>query len=1211
VSEVVAIYRGLCPNCHGEITDSRLRLRLPCNKCLPIIPSEFDGDLEDYLKIKKILEENGKLLYYEEFLEPILKNQSAFEFFKKATGKSLWSSQRLWVKRALSGRSFAITAPAGVGKSFFGEVMSLYLTIKDGKRCYIIVPTTPLVEQSYKRIQTYLKEIDEHPRVVFYHSELSNSKRKEVLDKIVRGDFDLLITTSQFLSKNFEKLKDKRFDFVFVDDVDSFFKYSRNIDRVLILLGFDREVINKAERLISLKRALISSKEKGKDILVSIKNLKDEIEYWKKEHRVGQIILSSATAKPRGMRIKLFKELLGFDLGVPSEGIRNIYDAYRMVPSGSDLCDYVYEIVNNLGDGGLVFVPKDLGIEEAERISNYLNEKGILAAAIHSGNKSLYLPEFIEGRIGVLVGVATQQGVIVRGIDLPWRVRYVVFAEVPRNKLVIESERILPNDILILLKILSEITEMDEIERAYRKLKLMYTSLSKEEREKLKESIVNDFPLRGKLEDLRKEFVERGKFCYELIRRPFIQRSLSDYQYARIEVEGSKLIIYFPDVASYIQASGRASRIYPGGISTGLSVILSYHKSMVNGIRRQLSLRYENLIFKPIDELNVDEIMVKIDKERDFIRKVYEGKIKELKIEDPIKSALLIVESPTKARTIASFFGKPSRVKYGNLELYEVTTGDYILGLIATKGHLFDLVSDEENYGVRFINESFVPVYDTIKRCSKCGHQFVDFDKCPKCGSEEFFDSIEIIKQLNNIANDFNMIFIASDPDTEGEKIAWDVKNVSFLSREKKRIELHEITRYALQKGMKTPRDVNINMVKAQIVRRVEDRWIGYELSKRLRMIFKNERLTAGRVQSAVLYWIIKRYSDRMKDLHYFLSISADKLNITIDYPNVKNRNDALKIRSKIEKSNIFVEDIEEKIEEVNPLPPYTTDSMLIDASNILKLNPSDTMKLAQDLFENGLITYHRTDSKRISQQGFRVAREYIVDHFGEGNYMPRQWGHGGAHECIRPVRPIDPHEIIDLIREGVLKLPNMTKDHIRLYSLIFRRFMASQMVPALVKKGILKLKILDKRVNIEGILEIMKEGFTKLYNFNLLKPIPNLRKGDTIELKEVKMFKSSNIRLYTEADIVSEMRKKNIGRPSTYSVIIKKLFDRGYVYKNKGAIIPTSIGTRVGNYLHTNYSHLVSEERTAELYKKMDKVENGELNYQNVLKETFREVFS
>ncbi|MCD6380858.1 MAG: reverse gyrase, partial [Candidatus Odinarchaeota archaeon] len=870
MSEVVAIYKGLCPNCHGEISDSRLRLKLPCNKCLPIIPSEFDGDLEDYLKIKRTLEENGKLLYYGEFLEPMIRNHNALEFFKKATGRSLWSSQRLWVKRALSGKSFAITAPAGVGKSFFGELMSLYFTIKEKKKCYIIVPTTPLVEQSYRRIKTYLGKVEEQPRVLFYHSELSNSKRREIVEKISVGDFDLLITTSQFLSKNFEKLKDKRFDFIFVDDVDSFFKYSRNIERVLMLLGFDREVIRKAERLLNLKKVLISSKETRNDILLSIRNLRDEIGYWKKEKKVGQIILSSATAKHRGIKVKLFKELLGFDLGVPSEGIRNVYDVYRMVPSGSDLCGYVYEIVDSLGDGGLVFVPKDLGIEEAERISNYLNERGISAAAIHSGNKSLYLPEFIEGRIEVLVGVATQQGVIVRGIDLPWRIRYVVFAEVPRNKLVIESERILPNDVLILMKILSEITEMDEVGRVYRKLKLMYTSLSKEERDKLKESIVKGFSLKGKLEDLRKEFVERGKFCYELIKKPFIQRSLSDYQYARIKVEGSKLTVYFPDVTSYIQASGRTSRIYPGGISTGLSVIISYHKSMINGIRRQLSLRYENLTFKPIDELNVDEIMKRIDEERNFIKKVYEGKIRELKIEDPIKSALLIMESPTKARTIASFFGKPSRVRYGNIELYEVTTGDYILGLIATKGHLFDLVSNEENYGVRLLNESFVPVYGTIKRCSKCGHQFVDSERCPKCGSEEFFDSIEIIKQINNIANDFNVIFIASDPDTEGEKIAWDVKNISFLSKEKKRIELHEITRYALQTGMKNPRDVSMNMVKAQIVRRVEDRWIGYELSKRLRKTFKNERLTAGRVQSAVLYWIIKRYSERMKDLHYF-----------------------------------------------------------------------------------------------------------------------------------------------------------------------------------------------------------------------------------------------------------------------------------------------------------------------------------------------------
>ncbi len=325
----------------------------------------------------------------------------------------------------------------------------------------------------------------------------------------------------------------------------------------------------------------------------------------------------------------------------------------------------------------------------------------------------------------------------------------------------------------------------------------------------------------------------------------------------------------------------------------------------------------------------------------------------------------------------------------------------------------------------------------------------MDWEKkgvCPRCGSTNVRDALENVVAMREIAQEVDEILIATDPpDTEGEKIAWDIRNVlAPYTPNIKRIEFHEVTRPAIMKAIQEARDVNENRVNAQIVRRIEDRWIGFELSQELQRVFESYNLSAGRVQTPVLGWIIERYKEFTESEVYFLGLTLENgLQVTIELG--KDGKD-------VEPPEyVIVEEVQLEERELNPAPPYTTDAMLKDASTFLKLSAPETMRLAQDLFELGLITYHRTDSTHVSNTGIEVAKEYITQELGENYFKPRPWGgEEGAHEAIRPTRPIDTGRLMQLIRDGIIQLSrNLTRNHYRLYDMIFRRFMTSQMTPS------------------------------------------------------------------------------------------------------------------------------------------------------------------
>ena len=1214
-----AIYRGMCPNCSDRISDERLTIKNPCEECLSnTITAENYFEL--VASVREALMKAETLKQWEELYRLEKGLRDVEELFEKATGFTFWSAQRTWVKRLLKGRSFSIIAPTGMGKSTFGAFMSLWHA-KRGKKSYIVVPTTPLVVQTVKKIEAMREKLDLNLKLAYYHGNLRKKEKEEMLALIESGDYDILVTSAQWLARNFdEKLKGRHFDFIFVDDVDAFLKTSKNIDRSLHLLGFNDEVIQKAWEIIRLKKGMArylngnseDRNEKLNELNRQVEELQREIESYKRKNRIGVMIIASATGSARGDRIKLYRELLGFEVGSGRSALRNVVDSY-LKPS-KDLKEHVEELLTKLGKGGLIFVPVDQGVGYAEELANYLREKGFRVELASSKNKKA-VERFEKGEADYLVGVATYYGSIVRGLDLPHLIRYAVFTGVPKFRFSIDLER---PTIYRALGLLSEVMDFlnDEdrrkAERLYARLRRLIRNIPQFELLKIEEALAEGLPIDNDFHRRVLEvFRELVEFLREVLRKEDVLKRLAEDPFVSLVEEGGKWYIEIPDVRTYIQATGRTSRLFAGGITKGLSVLIVDNEKVFNGLVRQMRWRFTEFRMVPFEELDLDEILRQIDEDREKVRLVMEGRIS-AKVKDLVKSALMIVESPNKARTIANFFGQPSKRRIGDLVAYEVSIGNRQLTILASGGHMFDLVTDEGYHGVLVERKDdllkFIPVYDTIKRCRDCGYQFVDWEKkgvCPRCGSKNVRDALENVVAMREIAQEVDEILIATDPDTEGEKIAWDIRNVlSPYTPNIKRTEFHEVTRPAILRAIEEARNVNENRVEAQIVRRIEDRWIGFELSGELQRVFENRNLSAGRVQTPVLGWIIERYQEFREREVYFLGLTLENgLQVTIELG--KDGKDVEPPKE------VIVEEVHLEERELNPNPPYTTDAMLRDASTFLKLSAPETMRLAQDLFEAGLTSYHRTDSTHVSNTGIEIAKEYITQELGEEYFKPRHWGEEGTHEAIRPTRPVDTGRLMQLIRDGIIQLPrNLTRNHYRLYDMIFRRFMTSQMVPAKVLYERAKINAKVGKVELEGYVEIIEDGWTRLRS-PPMRQLPKLEPGARLRVVESKKWKAPKVSLYTQGDIIALMKERGIGRPSTYAKIVETLLRRGYVVETKGRkkLVPTEKGIKVYHYLVSKYRELVSEERTRELEEIMDAIAEGKADYQEVLNGLYSEI--
>ncbi len=1116
------IYKKMCPNCGGDICSERLFKGLVCKKCLPkeANPCEVleEGDFLQICQLQKRVSE------YE-------------NFFGQKSGFSPRELQLMWAKRLFLDISFALLAPTGVGKTTFGLISAAFLKSED-KKSYLLFPTTLLAKQAYERL---LKMGED---ALLYDSHASQKQKETVKEKIQSGDFSILITTTSFLYKN-HSIIPKIFDFVFVDDVDSILKSARNIDKVLYLLGFDESDIQKTLEFIEYKRRLARQKNIDWE---EFEKKKEEIEAIAKK-RQATLIVSSATANPRSRRVLLFRELLGFEVSRPSITLRNIEDIYE---EPDDLWRRSVERINEFGKGGLLFLPSNATKEELHEYLAFLEKEGVKAQSYEDFDEEA----FREGEVEVVVGFASYRNPLARGLDLPDVVRYALFVGVPKLefKLDLQKTSSLYFFLLALVPALKSEPFFPQV--------LEYIDYLKR---------IAFIPAQN-LTPKAKERVEQiYNWLQELLSDEFIKKINENPDVSLIKEETFKVVT--ADVTGYIQASGRTSRLYVGGLTKGLSFVLVDSKKAFTSLQKKVRWFSEEIVFKRADEVDIQQILRQIDEDRQKVRAALTGALKEQK--DFFKTALVIVESPNKARTIASFYGKPLVRESKGIKIYEIAKEDRILNITASKGHLFDLNKEEGFHGV-LTRPQFIEVFELIDEAKE-----------------------SIMQAIRELDIEVSELFIATDPDTEGEKIAYDLfLNSRPFNGNIHRTEFHEVTRWAFDEALRTAKEVDEDRVKAQLVRRVADRWIGFEISQYLQKKFGKRSLSAGRVQTAVLEWIVLREYEA-KEKVYVVKAAFSGLEAEFVF---EKESDAKSFYENLQK--IKLEFIEQNEKELFRLP-YSTDAMLFDAASRLHFSPQRTMQLAQELFEAGFITYHRTDSIRVSPVGLAIAKEYITSHFGEEFYKPSPHsGQGGAHEAIRPTRAMDAQDLEEFVR---LQNQNFTQAHLKLYDLIFRNFIASQMREAKVLQIEAIATALGQVAELSFYKKIIEDGI------NLIWPVDVV----DIEEGEVEVQKSmstrSKVPRYSYAQIIKMMKERGIGRPSTYAITIEKLQQRRYIFQKGGVLYATKKGIAVYEEIkkHPELYYFVNENYTKELESLMDAVEEGKAEFMEILQNLFETIQS
>ncbi|MFA5178448.1 MAG: type I DNA topoisomerase [Candidatus Paceibacterota bacterium] len=538
---------------------------------------------------------------------------------------------------------------------------------------------------------------------------------------------------------------------------------------------------------------------------------------------------------------------------------------------------------------------------------------------------------------------------------------------------------------------------------------------------------------------------------------------------------------------------------------------------------------------------------------------------------------LIIVESPTKAKTLKNFLG-----------------ADYTV--LSSYGHIRDLpksdlgIDLENNFKIKYI----IPV------------------KAKK--------NVTLLKK--EVAKS-DYIYLATDPDREGEAISWHLMEALDLKNKNnfKRITFHEITKTAIAESLKKPLEINQDLVDAQQARRALDRIVGYKLSP---FLWKKvaRHLSAGRVQSVAVRLIVQRENEikNFKPEEYWsLGAVLKKQNDSVEFevflskiknqpipkPGLKTKAEIDDILKNLEKAEYKVFNLEKKETKRNPLPPFTTSTLQQEASKKLKFPAKMTMRVAQDLYEKGFITYHRTDSLNLSNQALMQAKDFIAKEFGASycSEAPRKFKTKNraqeAHEAIRPTNAENAPEKITLE-------PRQAK----LYKLIWSRFIASQMSQAVFDS--LKAEIIannDYLFQANGSL-LKFDGFLKVYQMKYEETeLPSLKENEIlnlIKLNSEQHFTQPPAR-YTEAGLIKEMEANEIGRPSTYAPIISTIQDRNYVQKNEDRrFAPTEIGMMVDEILVNHFPEIVDIKFTAKMEKDLDKVAQGKESWTKVLEKFY-----
>ncbi len=1121
------IYKRLCPNCGGDISSERLWEGLPCERCIE--KRVLREEVCDFLK-------SGEMI---QLCEEKKREEEFFAFFREKTGFSPNNLQRNWAKKFFLGNSFAMIAPTGVGKTTFGLLLAYFLASR-GEKSYLLFPTQILVEQAYDRLKKF--GVNEEDIVAYIPANGGKKFLGKVKERIAEEDFKILITTNMFLYRNIDLIPRGIYSFVFVDDIDSVLKSGRNIDRLLMLLNFTEKDISFAMKYIFKKRKLVQS---GGD-LSRIEHMVKRIDWIKRKKR-GNLAVSSATSSPRSSRVNLFRELLDFEVGRVHLLMRNVHDLFLPVEP-SRIFDEAYRLIEKFGSGGLIFFPAISEKGHLEQFRDFLRKRGVEAILYHEFEEKV--EDFLKGKVKVIIAYGTYKNPIARGLDLPEVVRYAIFMGVPRSEIRINMEES-PIQLFYLLMILIPVLRREGI----------FT----EEIEKLR-NIAEEIRNVEKIPEKYISYLKKILYSREVIERIRKSEDIS------LVERGGEFYFVVPDITGYIQASGRTSRLFFGGLSRGLSCVLVDDERAFNLLRKKIRWNFEEIEFSNCADADIGEILREIDRDRTLMKNpsgVEEGK-------DFFKTTMIVVESPNKARTIANFFGRALRRRKEGIDGYEIAVGDRYLLIVASKGHVCDLNKDEGYYGVVKKNE-YVPVFEPLDENRE-----------------------KIIRSLRNFALEVEEIFIATDPDTEGEKIGFDLfLNLRPYNLNIRRSEFHEVTRKAFLKALSEAREMDLDLVKAQITRRVYDRWIGFRISQYIQKKFNRNTLSAGRVQTPVLEWIVKRYEESKKKI-WVAKLMFDGSEIEFTSESKKDLEEKLQKREKLNIIRVDSTTVDMSVK------PFTTDTLLSEAAKEFGFSPGKIMQIAQDLFEMGLITYHRTDSIRVSSTGIEVAREYIVTHFSADLFKGRSFSTaGGAHECIRPTRPLDGEDIREFVATRNQKL---SPDHMRVYDLIFRRFIASQMREA---------KVLRERFKfIWGNMEKEESFITKIEDagFSVIYPVETKKiEEGKYDLGDVKIYSRSAVSNYTFASIIREMKERGIGRPSTYAVTVEKLLERKYVVVKNGFLIPTTLGIEVVEALKNNehFYRFVREEFTRELEKIMDKIEERSYDYQRALDSLYQELLS
>ena len=547
---------------------------------------------------------------------------------------------------------------------------------------------------------------------------------------------------------------------------------------------------------------------------------------------------------------------------------------------------------------------------------------------------------------------------------------------------------------------------------------------------------------------------------------------------------------------------------------------------------------------------------------------------------------LIIVESPAKANTIKKFLGGSTKV-------------------VASMGHIRDL--PKSKMGID-IEHDFEPEYINIRGKG------------------------DLIKSLKKDAKQAKKIYIATDPDREGEAIAWHLAKILEDEKDKiVRVTFNEITKNAVQKAIKEPRDIDINLVDAQQARRVLDRIVGYKISP---VLWKKVRrgLSAGRVQSVAVKLIV----DRENEIEKF--IPEEYWNIYANLEDIKTKkefeahfygkdgkkleihsnNEVQAILNNIKDAKYIVSEVKKGEKKRTPAPPFTTSTMQQEASRKLGFTLKKTMSIAQGLYEGvkipekgtvGLITYMRTDSTRISEEARSVAKTQITKLYGENYYENRYYktkkDAQDAHEAIRPTYiDIEPDSIKD----------SLTNDQYKLYKLVYNRFLASQMAPAIFDTMNVNIKANEYDFKANG--QVLKfKGFMTLYVEGTDKEekeeegmLPELEENQEVKLKKLnpKQSFTEPPPRYTEASLVKALEEKGIGRPSTYSPTITTILERRYIEKEKKQLYPTELGKVVNKLLTENFTDVINVEFTAKIENEFDEIAEGHEKWKKMIREFY-----